>query len=254
MGRLDLRQHAARGPSPEVALASWTVRAHAWIDGLGQRIARGLDQLRIDAGIPAVDVTALTIEPVENASTSGFGWREDPITHRRKFHSGADIRGKHGTPVMAAGEGTVVFTGRRGGYGNLIEIDHGHGLHTRYAHLRRIEVKKGAEVGAGQRIGQVGSTGRATGPHLHFEVRIDNHPMDPLTALTVAELERTSPAAGHLAAQLLTPEIQGAKLSDVDPPRGRHAARRARHRTHRHHVRRHRGPRSHHVRAAKPLS
>jgi len=203
------------------SLASWTEDARELVGGVGHRVAVALDQLRAIANLPAPDVTVLEVEPVTNASTSGFGWREDPITHRRKFHSGADIRSGYGTPVAAAGAGTVSFAGRQGGYGNMIAVDHGGGIVTRYAHLRRIETAKGKLVTAGERIGQVGSTGRTTGPHLHFEVRLDGHPVDPVTAMTVADLERRSPAAGHLAAQLLTPAIQSAKLSDVDPPKSR---------------------------------
>jgi murein DD-endopeptidase MepM/ murein hydrolase activator NlpD len=178
-----------------------------------------LDQLRAQAKLPAPDLTALSIEPVANSTTSGFGWRKDPITKRAKFHGGADIRGKHGTPVMSAGAGTVVFAGAKSGYGNVIFVDHGAGVITRYAHLRKIEVKQDALVTAGQRIGQVGSTGRTTGPHLHFEVRIDGHPVDPTTALLVGRLERESPSLGRLAAQVLAPDVQRAQQSETDPPK-----------------------------------
>ncbi|MBA2539819.1 MAG: M23 family metallopeptidase [Deltaproteobacteria bacterium] len=180
----------------------------------GDKVIHTLDSLRAHAKLPAPDVSALSIEPVANASTSGFGWREDPINKRRKFHSGADIRGKHGTPVMAAGAGTVICAESKTGYGNVVFVDHGNGLVTRYAHLRKIEVKQGAIVTAGQRIGQVGSSGRTTGPHLHFEVRIDGAPVDPVTALLVGRLERESPALGRMAAQVLSPDVQRAKQSD----------------------------------------
>jgi murein DD-endopeptidase MepM/ murein hydrolase activator NlpD len=177
----------------------------------GDKVINTLEALRAHSNLPAPDLTALSVEPVANASTSGFGWREDPINKRRKFHSGADIRGKHGTPVMAAGGGTVICAERKNGYGNVVFVDHGNGLVTRYAHLRKIEVKKDAIVTAGQRIGQVGSTGRTTGPHLHFEVRIDGRPVDPL--------ERQSPALGRMAAQVLAPDVQRAKHSEsgLDP-------------------------------------
>jgi murein DD-endopeptidase MepM/ murein hydrolase activator NlpD len=183
------------------------------------------------AGLALPDVTVLTWEPLAAANTtrasSGFGWRDDPIRHNRKFHSGADIRAQPGTPVMVAGDGVVSFAGRQGGYGNVIYVDHGGGVITRYAHLRRIETRKDAVVTAGTRIGQVGSTGRATGPHLHFEVRIDNHPVDPGTALTVAALQREAPSEGNLAAYALSPELQAAELSDLDPPKGRKAKTRS---------------------------
>jgi murein DD-endopeptidase MepM/ murein hydrolase activator NlpD len=189
----------------------------------GDRVVATLDSLRAHANIKAPDLTGISVMPVENATTSGFGWREDPINKNRKFHSGADIRGKHGTPVLAAGAGTVICAEVKGGYGNVIFVDHGNGLVTRYGHLQRFKVKKGDVVTAGQLIGQVGSTGRTTGPHLHFEVRIDGNPVDPGTALLVAQLERESPAMGRLAAQVLQPELQRGRHSDLDPPKAQTA-------------------------------
>ncbi len=181
----------------------------------GDKVISTLDALRAHAQIAAPDLTALEVMPVANTTTSGFGWREDPINKRRKFHSGADLRGKHGTPVLAAGAGTVICAESKNGYGNLVMIDHGNGLTTRYGHLRKFDVKKGAVVAAGQLVGQVGSTGRTTGPHLHFEVRVEGNPVDPTTALLVGELERESPAMGRLAAQVLQPELQRGKQSDL---------------------------------------
>ena len=171
------------------------------------------------AAIP--DVSVLTTEPVANTESSGFGWRDDPIRHRAKFHTGTDFRGKRGTPVLAAGDGVVVFASRRGGYGNLIEIDHGGGVITRYAHLARMHAKRGAVVRGGEQIGQVGSTGRTTGPHLHFEVRLDDRPVDPVAALTIAELVREAPAMGRIAAFALAPELQSQVSSRLDPPKTR---------------------------------
>jgi murein DD-endopeptidase MepM/ murein hydrolase activator NlpD len=201
-------------------------------------------QTFLAAHAPAIpDVSVLTTEPVANTESSGFGWRDDPIRHRAKFHSGTDFRGKHGTPVVAAGPGRVVFAGRRGGYGNLIEIDHGGGVLTRYAHLRRMEVKVDAVVVAGEQIGQVGSTGRTTGPHLHFEVRLADSPVDPVTAMSVAELVRTEPAMGRIAAFALVPEVQSELASKVDPPKQRRPAKKDA-----------RPDRVGRVRVAKPLS
>lgn len=169
--------------------------------------------------IAAPDLTVLSTEPVERTESSGFGWRDDPIRHRRAFHAGTDFRGQPGTPVMAAGDGVVKFCGRMGGYGNVVDIDHGGGVVTRYAHLRRIAIKKAAAVTAGEIIGQVGSTGRTTGPHLHFEVRIDGAPVNPIAAMAVAQMQREIPIAGRLAVLALSPELQASTESDVDPPK-----------------------------------
>jgi murein DD-endopeptidase MepM/ murein hydrolase activator NlpD len=186
-----------------------------------RRLQDRFDALAVATGIVIPDLTVLAIEPVAHTESSGFGWRDDPIRHTRRFHSGADFRGKPGTPVVAAGDGIVTFCGRRGGYGNVIDINHGGGVITRYAHLRRIETTKDAAITAGARIGQVGSTGRATGPHLHFEVRLDGSPVSPISALAIASLQRESPLAGRLAALSLSPELQSLAESDIDPPRQR---------------------------------
>ena len=112
--------------------------------------------------------------------TSRFGPRRDPFNRKRAMHSGIDFRAGYGHPVMATGAGTVKRAGPNGGYGRFIEIDHGNGLTTRYAHLKKMHVRKGDRVAAGQRIGDVGSTGRSTGPHLHYEVRKNGRAVDPL--------------------------------------------------------------------------
>lgn len=110
--------------------------------------------------------------PVPGKKTSSrFGLRTDPFNGRRAVHAGLDFKGKYGTHVLATGSGIVVHAGRKGGYGNLVEIKHAGGLSTRYAHLSRIYVKKGQRVSIGKKIGAIGSTGRSTGPHLHYEVR-----------------------------------------------------------------------------------
>jgi murein DD-endopeptidase MepM/ murein hydrolase activator NlpD len=204
-------------------LTDQLVRFRLGVRDMVNHATERLAELAQNIGLSVPDVSVLTSQPLPQSSytwaTSGFGWRDDPIRHRRKFHSGADIRSKSGTPVMVAGDGIVTFVGRQGGYGNVIYVDHGGGVITRYAHLRRIETKKNAVITAGTRIGQVGSTGRATGPHLHFEVRIDGKPVAPATALAVAELQRESPNEGNLAAYALTPELQALELSDLDPPK-----------------------------------
>ena len=110
---------------------------------------------------------------------SGFGWRIDPISGRSALHSGLDYPAPVGTPVLAAAGGLVVTQEYQGEYGNLLEIDHGNGLVTRYAHLVGVKVRKGDLVRRGQPIAGVGNTGRSTGTHLHFEVLVNGAPQDP---------------------------------------------------------------------------
>jgi murein DD-endopeptidase MepM/ murein hydrolase activator NlpD len=111
--------------------------------------------------------------------TSGFGIRSDPFLGRPAMHTGLDFRAQTGDPVRATANGKVVNSGWSGGYGRMVEIDHGNGLSTRYGHLSQIDVKVGDIIKIGQVIGEVGSTGRSTGPHLHYETRIDGEAVDP---------------------------------------------------------------------------
>jgi murein DD-endopeptidase MepM/ murein hydrolase activator NlpD len=117
--------------------------------------------------------------PPEFETTSGFGSRSDPFTRSLAMHTGIDFRAPTGTPVRATAPGRIVEASHVGGYGNMVEIDHGNGLTTRYAHLSSMDVDVGATVAKGAIIGRVGSTGRSTGPHLHYETRMDGDPMDP---------------------------------------------------------------------------
>ena len=167
-----------------------------------------IDRVLAEADKETPDLSVLTTEPVAKTESSGYGWREDPINRRAKFHHGTDYRGKRGTPVLAAGNGTVTFAGRRGGYGRVVFIDHGNGVITRYAHLNRIDVKVGDTLTAGQQLGQLGASGRTTGAHLHFEVRLTGRSVDPNTAMIVADIMRENSAAGRLAAYALAPELQ----------------------------------------------
>lgn len=112
--------------------------------------------------------------------TSPFGWRMHPVLHVKKFHSGVDIGAPSGAKIVAAGDGTVISAGYNSGYGNMTMIDHGNGLVSVYGHQSRISVSKGQHVTKGQTIGAVGSTGMSTGPHLHFEIRVNGDPRDPL--------------------------------------------------------------------------
>ncbi len=111
---------------------------------------------------------------------SGFGWRVDPVFKTRRFHEGIDLGADTGAPIYATGNAVVKFTGWKQGYGNTIDIEHGYGYVTRYAHLHEIEVVEGQRVQRGERIGQVGSTGKSTGPHLHYEVIYRGEPIDPI--------------------------------------------------------------------------
>jgi len=121
-------------------------------------------------------------KPVRNASfSSGFGMRSDPFRGAAAMHAGIDLSGPVGTPIYATADGVVSEAGwSSGGYGNLIKIDHGRGIETRYAHLSRFDVRPGERVTRGQLIGRMGSTGRSTGSHLHYEVRIDGRAVNPI--------------------------------------------------------------------------
>ncbi len=116
---------------------------------------------------------------------SPFGNRTDPFTHRLSFHPGLDLVAQTGTPILAAAGGRVVFAGEKAGYGNAVEIDHGNGLMTRYGHASRIVVHVGELVLPRQYIADVGSTGRSTGPHLHFEVLVNGAPVNPAAYLAL---------------------------------------------------------------------
>jgi murein DD-endopeptidase MepM/ murein hydrolase activator NlpD len=126
--------------------------------------------------------------PTENtAESSGFGVRLDPFTGQPAFHSGQDFAGAFLAPVEATAPGVVSFTGARSGYGQTVEVDHGHGFKTRYAHLETIFVAVGQAVALGQKLGAMGSTGRSTGPHLHYEVWVDGRAQNPLRFLRAGD-------------------------------------------------------------------
>lgn len=135
---------------------------------------------RHDEGSPAV---ALPL-PLAASVSSPFGYRADPFTGATRFHAGVDIQAAYGREVPSAGSGEVVFSGAQGGYGNTVVIEHQGGIRTRYAHLSSIQVEAGTRVNAGTVVGRVGSSGRSTGPHLHFEVLQDGRPVNPAVAAT----------------------------------------------------------------------
>ncbi len=119
--------------------------------------------------------------------TSSFGTRIDPFLGEPAMHTGVDFRARAGLPIPATAAGTVTAAGPNGGYGNMVEIDHGNGVSTRYAHLSAIDVKVGQVVSKGTIVGKAGSTGRSTAPHLHYEVRVDGEPINPLTYIAAGD-------------------------------------------------------------------
>lgn len=138
--------------------------------------------------------------------TSGFGIRLDPFTGETALHAGVDMSGPVGEPIYAAGDGTVQSAGWNGAYGNMIDLAHGQGIETRYGHMSRVAVKPGARVRKGDLIGYMGSTGRSTGSHLHFEVRIDGRAVNPMPFLE---------AGAALASIASRPDLaQGGPLSE----------------------------------------
>jgi len=118
------------------------------------------------------------------AVNSGFGVRRDPITGAARMHTGVDLHADYGKSVGASLAGSVIYANYRGGYGNLVIVDHGRGISTFYAHLSTIAVTVGQHVAAGQTVGNVGSTGRSTGPHLHYEVRARGHALNPASLIS----------------------------------------------------------------------
>lgn len=120
-----------------------------------------------------------TIRPAEGWVSSTFGYRISPFTEKREFHKGLDIANHLGTPIIATADGVVTFVGPKGQFGNVIIIDHGHGITTRFAHLDKALMKPGERVKRGDLIAQMGSTGRSTGPHVHYEVHLNGVPVNP---------------------------------------------------------------------------
>ena len=142
---------------------------------------RSADQARLPSTMPVNDYPFLS---------SSYGWRRNPVTHRYAMHEGLDFAAPTGTPIIAASGGVVLESRFQSGYGNTVEIDHGDGMITRYAHASKLLVKPGELVGRGQEIALVGSTGQSTGPHLHFEVRLEGQPLDPRLFLQSPDTSR----------------------------------------------------------------
>lgn len=151
-----------------------------------------IDPDEVDVNNPELERVLKTIQSTSNAAhipsqwahlgkiNNEFGFRRNPFGGRAyEFHGGMDIDGERGDMVIAPATGVVSEAGWKGGYGNMIEIDHGNGLKTRYGHLSKVEVEDGQQISRGQMIGLVGSTGRSTGPHLHYELRVNDRPINP---------------------------------------------------------------------------
>ena len=160
--------------------------ANGEIDPRFERL--GLSLARMSAlessldNIPQVNPTSSTTTRM----SSGFGYRRDPFTRRGAMHQGLDFKGPTGSPIYSAAKGKVAFVGHKAGYGKVVEVNHGNGMMTRYAHMSKFHARVGQEVAAGDLIGAIGSTGRSTGPHLHFEVRINDRAVNPRKFLETA--------------------------------------------------------------------
>jgi murein DD-endopeptidase MepM/ murein hydrolase activator NlpD len=135
-------------------------------------------------------------KPLAGSITSRYGKRRDPVNGKRGFHSGVDIKGKKGAKIYATASGKVIKALYNGGYGNFVQIDHGNGYITTFAHMQNYVVQEGDTVERGQLIGQVGSTGRSTGPHLHYEISLNDKTINPAKFMKIADLSHTfkSPA------------------------------------------------------------
>ena len=165
--------HGQGGPARPVSSAAQLAALEAKTEKLEREMRMYESFLRSRGVIPS-------IWPVYGRLESGVGGRRNPFTGRgHEYHEGQDIDAAWGTPVEAAASGKVTIAGWQRGYGNVVYVDHGSGISTRYGHLSRINVSIGQSVTTGDIIGLVGSTGRSTGPHLHYEVRINNQPVDP---------------------------------------------------------------------------
>ncbi len=163
------------------------------VDPTLERLGRSLARMdALESGLASLP----QVMPADMAHvSSGFGYRRDPFTGAAALHSGLDFGGRVGDPVHAAADGKVSFVGQQNGYGKMVEVTHGNGLTTRYAHMSAWRARVGQAVSAGDMIGAIGSTGRSTGPHLHFEVRINGRAVNPRPFLEAASQVVEQPAA-----------------------------------------------------------
>jgi murein DD-endopeptidase MepM/ murein hydrolase activator NlpD len=188
----------ASGPSVTEAVPEITPEllrpAEGWAAGVAERVSSFLDLYQL--GETDLDKLIAELEslqtirdalpgvwPADGLITSGFGWRSDPVHGTTKFHSGLDIANDRGTAIYAVAPGRVILAESTSGYGRVVEIDHGFGITTRYAHCTTLRVRQDQLIERGDYIATMGSTGKSTGPHLHFELRIDGSAHDPLKYL-----------------------------------------------------------------------
>jgi murein DD-endopeptidase MepM/ murein hydrolase activator NlpD len=187
------KQLGIGGPSPEVfndlsALSDVEERSikqiYSDIDKLQAKIAYEeeslLDLVSFLGDQKSFLASTPSIWPARGRKTSNFGYRISPFTGKKAFHNGVDISAREGTPVIAPADGTVKLARRESTYGNLVVLDHGYGIQTKYGHMLTFFVEPGQKVKRGDKIGLVGSTGRSTGSHLHYEVKVSKVPVDPL--------------------------------------------------------------------------
>jgi murein DD-endopeptidase MepM/ murein hydrolase activator NlpD len=188
MARIDAREfNFSKAPAmggPANRMAEGQPNILATLSGLATQVDRqtqrltALESLLLDKQLQAA-VTPSGWPTKGGWVSSGFGWRSDPFSGKRTYHEGVDIAAVMGSPVKAMGDGVVTYAGKRIGYGALVEINHGNGYATRYAHISEALVKVGDRVKKGHPVALVGSSGRSTGPHLHFEVLKSRHQLDP---------------------------------------------------------------------------
>ncbi len=211
MADLDEQEFDFHNPPPQGGPDTDSSDRPAAIDALAEELAQVLSELgdrdrkltlleelimKRHLGDPG-EQTALSGWPIRSGYiTSTFGFRKDPYRGRGAFHKGVDFAGARGSPVLAVAEGVVTFSGKQSGYGNLVEIRHNDGLVTRYGHCQKLLVSEGAVINRGQTIATLGSTGRSTGPHVHFEVLVGGKQVNPLTYI-----DRTNLAADTRSAQ-----------------------------------------------------
>ncbi len=189
----DEKAHGLGGPAPifsdprnaEVKDEKELARLmHRTLDNLENEIAIG-EQEKSDIyeffeGQKMLLASTPSIWPTKGWMSSRFGYRMSPFTGKREFHRGIDVATRMSAPIVAPADGIVSFTGRDGGFGRMLTLKHGYGLVTKYAHLKKALVKKGQRVKRGETIALVGNSGRSTGPHLHYEVHLNNMAIDPL--------------------------------------------------------------------------